>query len=81
MTCAFDRMAYKILHYSREHYLTRVYQDTSMIATYARCTFVTDRGMLIAQRMSGDYGTYETWDYQRPPPDNDLIRLEASQNP
>ena len=41
--CAFEGLAYKILHYSREHYLTRVYQDTSMIATHARCTFVTDK--------------------------------------
>ena len=78
--CVFEGLAYKILHYSGEHYLTRVYQDASMIATHARCTFITDRDMLIVQRMSGYYGTHETWDYQRPP-DNDPIRLEASQNP
>ena len=79
--CAFEGLAYKILHYSGEHYLTRVYQDASMIATHARCTFITDRDMLMAQRMSGDYETYETWGYHRPPLDNDPIRLEASQNP
>ena len=33
--CAFESLAYKILHYSGEHYLTRVYQDMSMIATHA----------------------------------------------
>ena len=52
-----------------------------MIATHTQCTFVTDKDMLIAQRMSGDYGTYDTWGYQRPPPDSDPIRLEGSQNP
>ena len=79
--CAFEGLAYKILHYAGEHYLTKVYQDASMIATHARHTFVTDKDMLIARRMSGDYGTYDTWGYQRPPHDSDPIRLEASQNP
>ena len=79
--CAFEGLAYKILHYSGEHYLTRVYQDASMIATHVQHSFVTDKDMLIARRMSGDYGTYDTWGYQRPTPDSDPIRLEASQNP
>ena len=79
--CAFEGLAYKILHYTGEDYLTKVYQDASMIATYARRTFVTDKDMLIARRMSGDYGTYDTWGYQRHPQDSDPIRLEASQNP
>ena len=79
--CAFEGLAYKILHYAGEHYLTKVYQDASMIATHARRIFVTDKDMLIARRMSGDYETYNTWGYQRPPHDSDPIRLEASQNP
>ena len=46
--CTFEGLAYKILHYSGEHYLTRVYQDASMIATHAWHTFMTDKDMLIA---------------------------------
>ena len=45
-----EGLAYKILHYAGEHYLTNVYQDTSIIATHARRTFVTGKKYAYCKR-------------------------------
>ena len=78
--CRFESLAYKILHFSGEHYLTRIYQDALMLATHMKKTVVSDKEMLLARRMCGDYGTYNLWGYQRPSPEDDPIRLEADPN-
>ena len=75
--CRFESLAYKILHFSGEHYLTRIYQDVLMIATHMKKTVVSDKEMLLARRMCGDYGIYDLWGYQRPLPKKDPIQLEA----
>ena len=74
--CRFESLAYKILHFVGEHYLTQIYQDALMLATHMKKTVVSDREMLLARRMCGDYGTYQLWGYQRPAK-GDPIHLEA----
>ena len=39
----FESTAYHIIHYAAEHYLTRIYQDTVMLASHMkRCTVTHD---------------------------------------
>ena len=75
--CRFESLAYKILHYAGKHYLTRIYQDALMLATHMKHTAITDKDMLLARRMCGDYGEYNLWGYQWPEPKDDPIRLEV----
>ena len=77
--CRFESLAYKILHFAGEHYLVRIYQDALMLVTHMKKTVVSDREMLLARRMCGDYGTYNLWGYQRPAK-GDPIHLEADPN-
>ena len=49
--CRFELLAYKILHFAGEHYLTKIYQDALMLATHMKKTIVTDKEMLLARRM------------------------------
>ena len=56
--CRFESLAYKILYFAGEHYLTRIYQDALEVATHMKKTTVTDKEMLLARRMCEDYGTY-----------------------
>ena len=77
--CRFESLAYKILHFAGEHYLVRIYQDALMLATHMKRTVVSDREMLLARRMCGNYGTYNVWGYQRSAK-GDPIHLEADPN-
>ena len=78
--CRFESLAYKILHFAGEHYLTRIYQDAMTLATHMKKASITEKEMLLVHRMCGDYGTYNLWGYQRPQPEVYPIHLEADKN-
>ena len=61
----FESTAYHIIHYAAEHYLTRIYQDAVMLASHMKRCTVTDKDMLLARRLTGDYKAHDIWAYQR----------------
>ena len=44
-----------------EWYLVRVFKDTNLLAAHARQITINTRDMVLARKMSGDYGHYNTW--------------------
>ena len=78
----FESTAYHIIHYAAEHYLTRIYQDAVMLASHMKRCTVTDKDMLLARRLTGDYKAHDIWAYQRSDQIGiDIVRSEATADP
>ena len=78
----FESTAYHIIHYAAEHYLTRVYQDAVMLASHMKRCMVTDKDMLLARRLTGDYKAHDIWAYQRSDQIGiDVVCSEATADP
>ena len=78
----FESTAYHIIHYAAEHYLTRIYQDAVMLASHMKRCMVTDKDMLLARRLTGDYKAHDIWAYQRSDQIGiDVICSEATADP
>ena len=78
----FESMAYHIIHYAAEHYLTRIYQDAVMLASHMKRCTVTDKDMLLARRLTGDYKAHDVWAYQRSNQIGiDVVHSEATADP
>ena len=78
----FESTAYHIIHYAAEHYLTRIYQDAVMLASHMKRCTVTDKDMLLARRLTGDYKAHDVWAYQRSDQMGvDIVHSEADANP
>ena len=78
----FESTAYHIIHYAAEHYLTRIYQDAVMLASHMKRCTVTDKDMLLARRLTGDYKAHDIWAYQRSDQIGiDVVHSEATADP
>ena len=44
-----------------EWYLVRVFKDTNLLAAHARRITFNTRDMVLARKVSGDYGQHNTW--------------------
>ena len=44
-----------------EWYLVRVFKDTNLLAAHARRITINTRDMVLARKVSGDYGMHNTW--------------------
>ena len=78
----FESTAYHIIHYAAEHYLTRIYQDAVMLASHMKRCTVTDKDMLLARRLTGDYKAHNMWAYQKSDQMGvDVVHSEADTNP
>ena len=53
--------AYRLLQEAAEWYLVRVFKDTNLLAAHARRITINTRDMVLARKVSGDYGLYNTW--------------------
>ena len=58
---SFQLHAYRILHKAAEWYLVRFFKDTNLLAAHARRITITTRDMVLARKLSGDYGQHNTW--------------------
>ena len=57
----FQLHAYRLLQEAEEWYLVRVFKDTNLLAAHARRITINTRDMVLARKVSGDYGLYNTW--------------------
>ena len=57
----FQLHAYRLLQEAAEWYLVRVFKDTNLLAAHARRITINTRDMVLARKVSGDYGLYNTW--------------------
>ena len=53
--------AYRLLQEAAEWYLVRVFKDTNLLAIHAKRVTICPRDMVLARKVSGDYGQHSTW--------------------
>ena len=53
--------AYRLLQEAAEWYLVRVFKDTNLLAIHARRVTISPWDMILARKVSGDYGQHSTW--------------------
>ena len=53
--------AYRLLQKAAEWYLVRVFKDTNLLAAHAQRIMISTRDMVLARKVSGDYGQHSTW--------------------
>ena len=58
---SFQLYAYRLLQEAAEWYLERVFKDTNLLAAHARRITINPRDMVLARKVSGDYGQHNTW--------------------
>ena len=58
---SFQMHAYRLLQEAAEWYLVRVFKDTNLLAIHARRVTTSLRDMMLARKVSGDYGQHSTW--------------------
>ena len=58
---SFQLHAYRLLQEAAEWYLVRVFKDTNLLAAHARRITISPRDMVLARKLSGDYGQHSTW--------------------
>ena len=58
---SFQPHAYRLLQEAAEWYLVRVFKDRNLLAAHARRITINTRDMVIARKVSGDYGLHNTW--------------------
>ena len=58
---SFQLHAYRLLQESAEWYLTRIFKDTNLLAAHAKRITIKTKDMVLARKVSGDYGLYNTW--------------------
>ena len=42
-------------------YLVRMFKDTNLLATYAKRITLIPKDLVLARKLSGDYGKHNTW--------------------
>ena len=58
---SFQLHAYRLLQEAAEWYLVRVFQETNLLAAHAKRITITPKDMVLARKVSGDYGLHNTW--------------------
>ena len=58
---SFQMHAYRLLQEAAEWYLVRVFKDTNLLAIHAKRVTICPRDMVLARKVSGDYGQHSTW--------------------
>ena len=58
---SFQLHAYSLLQEAAEWYLTRIFKDTNLLAAHAKRITIKTKDMVLARKVSGDYGLYNTW--------------------
>ena len=58
---SFQMHAYRLLQEAAEWYMVRVFKDTNLLAIHARRVTICPRDMILARKVSGDYGQHSTW--------------------
>ena len=58
---SFQLHTYRILQEAAEWYLVRVFKDTNLLAAHAKRITITTKDMILARKVSGDYGLHNTW--------------------
>ena len=58
---SFQLHAYRLLQEAAEWYLVRIFKDTNLLAAHARRITINTRDMVLARKVSGDYGLHNTW--------------------
>ena len=58
---SFQLHAYRLFQEAAEWYLVRVFKDTNLLAAHARRITINTRVMVLARKVSGDYGQHNTW--------------------
>ena len=58
---SFQLHAYRLLQEAAEWYLTRIFKDTNLLATHAKRITIKTKDMVLARKVSGDYGLHNTW--------------------
>ena len=58
---SFQLHAYRLLQEAAEWYLVRVFKDTNLLAAHDRRITINTRDMVLARKVSGDYGKHNTW--------------------
>ena len=58
---SFQIHAYRLLQEAAEWYLVRVFKDTNLLAIHARRVTISPQDMILARKVSGDYGQHSTW--------------------
>ena len=53
--------AYRLLQEAAEWYLVRVFKDTNLLAAHTWRITINTRDMVLARKVSGDYGQHNTW--------------------
>ena len=57
----FQLHTYRLLQEAAEWYLVRVFKDTNLLAAHASRIMINTRDMVLARKVSGDNGQYNTW--------------------
>ena len=58
---SFQLHAYRLLQEAAEWYFVRVFKDTNLLAAHTRRITINTRDMVLARKVSGDYGMHNTW--------------------
>ena len=58
---SFQMHAYRLLQEAAEWYLVRVFKDINLLALHARRVTISPRDMILARKVSRDYGQHSTW--------------------
>ena len=58
---SFQMHAYRLLQGAAKWYLVRVFKDTNLLAAHARRITISPRDMVLARKVSGNYGQHSTW--------------------
>ena len=52
---------YRLLQEPAEWYLVRVFKDTNLLAAHAKRITINPKDLVLARKVSGDYGQHSTW--------------------
>ena len=58
---SFQLHAYHALQEAAEWFLVRMFKDTNLLAAHAKRITVKVKDLVLARKLSGDYGQYNTW--------------------
>ena len=58
---SFQLHGYRDLQEAVEWYLVRVFKNTNLLATHVKRITINTKDMVLARKLSGDYGQYNTW--------------------